>query len=257
MRTTYSLTSLIGVMAISMVFMFQEHTLLNLATLGLLISLIVVMTIISTRFIFPTALSGILLFGFLLTGWSLFFQTAPPQTDLIVQHILFTLFVVCSWLFFSQTRSLVQRNSDLENKVNYLKKYEPVTKLLTNSEFESRVELMLTGMRRRNESGYLIHIVPKQQTYTHAALKKSLGQIILDSIRNHFDFLTQNQDGSFSIFLQNTNEVGLNTVLERISTNRIEVITSKEPPYSTYTHEMKEYNLKISSDYLYMQRKEA
>lgn len=257
MKTIYSLSTLIGVMAIAMIFMFQGHTVLNLATLILLITLMVFMTFLNLKLLFPTALSMVLLFGFFLTGWSLFFQTAPPQTELIIQHILFTIFVISSWLFFSQTRSLVQLNSELYKQVEFLKKFEPVTKLLTNTEFENRVEILLTALKRRNEAGYLVHLVPNNQIYANAALINSLGQIILKSVRENYDLVTRNRDGSFTMFLQKTDDSGVQIILKRIHTNSKEIITQPNSPYSVYSSELINYEYTKTLNSLFEKRREA
>ncbi len=200
MKSFYSISTLVAVMALSMVFLFQGDLLLNLITLVILLILLVVIAVIPTRFIFPAALSAILVFGFFLTGWNLLSESAPAQTELIVHHLLFTLFVISSWLFFSQAKTIVQVNKELMSLVHYLKKYEPNTNLLTNSEFEERVNIMLTGMKRRKEPGFLIHLVPKYQSYARVTLIDSLSQAILKTIRTNYDLVTYNSDGSFSLF---------------------------------------------------------
>lgn len=258
MKPTVSMTILFTIMALCLLVIFQVGgALLQGISLLLVLAAVAGMALLPGRYIFPAALALILLYGFYLTGWSVFFSDAPAQTTLISHHILFSFFTVSVWLFFASFKTLIKENADLKRQVDHLKKYEPSSMLLSVSEFESQVELMLTGMKRRRESGWLIHIVLKPQAYAAAALQKSMSGVILQSIRAQYDLATINPDGSFSIFLQNTDEAGVTIVKNRMDENRKAVMPSEERPYDMYSYYMEEYDFHTSTEQLYDMRKEA
>ncbi|WP_252313198.1 hypothetical protein [Sinobaca sp. H24] len=258
MKPTVSMTILFTIMTLCLLLMFKVGgALLQAISMMLVLAAVAGMALLPTRYIFPAALSLILLYGFYLTGWSVFFANAPAQLTLISHHILFSLFTVSVWLFFASFKTLLAEHAALEKQVDELKKYEPSSMLLSISEFESRVELMLTGMKRRGESGYLLHIVLKPQVYATAALQKSMSGVILESIRAQYDMATINQDGSFSVFLQNTDETGVGIVKNRLDENRQKIMAAEEPPYDVYSSYMEEYDFHTSAAQLYRVRKEA
>lgn len=255
MRIIQSMVLLSGLMALAMLaliwFSGPVLSLMVTAVIGLLLAIVI---LLPTRLIFPAALVSVLVYGFFLTGWSMFFVSAPPQEELILHHILFSIFVISFWLFFVSVKTAVEENNTLRQKVRELEKYQGELMMLSNSEFNNQAELFLTGMRRRREQGFLVEVMLRDSSYTQEALQEVMSSVLIDSIRSQFDLVTNNGDRSFTMFLQNTDEKGLGIVLERINENCRERVSMIEPPYELHYAEIQNYSLEATREYLQQQR---
>lgn len=115
----------------------------------------------------------------------------------------------------------IQKNRDvlrsLREELTALKKYDENTGVLTYREFVEQAEILFTGMKRRKEVGFLLSIhILETQGYKQRIIKDKLSKAILSSIRIKFDLVGQLQENSLILFLNNTNEKGMETVIQRI-----------------------------------------
>lgn len=142
----------------------------------------------------------------------------------------FTTMTVLFLLYISSyhMKDIVNENIELTNKMNELEKFIGNTKLLTQSEFENRANLIKSSMQRRNETGYLISIdLSKVNSNISESILLDISNSALKSVRNQFDLVGQFSSDNIKILIQNTNEEGLNIVKNRFFSNFIEKIDQK------------------------------
>ncbi|WP_088043023.1 hypothetical protein [Bacillus sp. EAC] len=156
-------------------------------------------------------------------GW-----TPAEQENHIIAHFisiisLFILFI--SSYFF---KKIAKENKTLSNELKELEEFIVNTKVLSQREFEKRSEIILNGMKRRNESGYLISIdLSRFKKSIQQSIFFDLSEVALNSVRDQYDLVGQFESDKVKILLQNTSEDGLSLVLNRILTNMNKKIDSK------------------------------
>ncbi|PAF18142.1 hypothetical protein CHH69_05635 [Terribacillus saccharophilus] len=183
---------------------------------------------------FITLLSLSLAFGFFLLFYALFTHASlTEQVNYLLRHILVTVSMVLIWLTYGITSRYRTENIALKEKIQTLEKYAGSSQLLTLAEFKSRVKLISTGTRRRNEQNYyvLVSIVtPDKKSETTVSTSHIVSEGILGSIRAEFDLVTQVKGEQFLIFLQNTNESGCHIVIDRLMGKLREQFNLIDPP---------------------------
>ncbi|SHK00974.1 hypothetical protein SAMN02745975_03442 [Geosporobacter subterraneus DSM 17957] len=161
----------------------------------------------------------ILALSFLFIGFLNGLDT-PQQLIYILRHMFFTLNGVITYFTVYIAKRLEEDNERLKTKVDLLTSYVGDTKLLTEQEFQERMNLILKAMERREESGYLILFsLENIPSHTTATIYDTLTEKALQTFRNDYDLVGRKDDISFMVFLQNTNAVGLNIALDRYAEN--------------------------------------
>lgn len=185
----------------------------------LIIVAFIALIIFPHRMGFLVALVPILVIGFAYLGIS-FFETNNnvSQLHLIVHHIFIALTLVLSWLLFSQVKTIKDENESLKNKLESLQKYDIDTlpDLLTVHEFANRAEILLIGMKRRNEKAYLLKIRAQNNTAATEASFSNLIDCVLKTVRVKYDLVTMPNKETIYVFLQNTNESGASIAINRL-----------------------------------------
>ncbi|GGI17719.1 hypothetical protein [Gottfriedia solisilvae] len=142
----------------------------------------------------------------------------------------FTTMTVLFLLYISSyhLKDIVNENIELTNKMSELEKFIGNTKLLTQSEFENRAQIIKNSMQRRNETGYLISIdLSKVNSNISESILLDISISAIKSVRNQFDLVGQFSSNNIKILIQNTNEEGLNIVKNRFFSNFTEKIDEK------------------------------
>jgi len=125
-------------------------------------------------------------------------------------------------------KDIVNENIELTNKMNELEKFIGNTVLLTQSEFENRAQIIKNSMQRRNETGYIISIdLSKLNNNISESILLDISNSALKSVRNQFDLVGQFSSNNIKILIQNTNEEGLNIVMNRFFSNFIQKVDEK------------------------------
>lgn len=217
-KTFTSLSMLITFLLFSLAGLFQfADGMILMIDLLIILATIVAMNVMSTSKNFILVLSITLTTGFVLLFYH-FFQgsTLASQLDYIVQHVLLTASLILIWLLFSTVKRLQEDLTGLKNRITELEKYEGSLHLLTNSEFVNRVQLISTGTKRRGEENYYVLFSLSTTEVTKEAIHHVFSRGLLDAVRAQFDLVTKLADGSYLLFLQNTDENGCQIVVNRL-----------------------------------------
>ncbi|WP_080845802.1 hypothetical protein [Cytobacillus gottheilii] len=198
----------------------------------LIASSILLLSFSSIQYLFPIIISVILGFGAFLTGYAfLAAHQENIQIELMYIHLLLTAFLLLYWVLVHYLKKTVNESNQLYEKVKSLEKYDVTTKLLTTHEFLDQSKIVQKGAARRNESLWLLVLeLNHEKKTTLATLKHKLSQIVFSSIREEYDFVTATNKGIL-ILVQNTNENGVEVVLQRIHSKSHTVFNQIRPPY--------------------------
>jgi hypothetical protein len=189
---------------------------LYVVNLLIVISSVVIMGLLNNikNFLYILTISLILGFSYLI--YSFITQSSQPlQIDLIVNHLMLTISLIFLWLFFNQIKKNFEENKQLHTRITELKRFEKTPGLLYFSEFIIRANVILTGIKRRNETSYLIKIAPNVSSEVFDSVSYLLTECTLQAIRADYDLVTK-KDQSLIIFLQNTDQSGCKIVLDRL-----------------------------------------
>jgi membrane protein implicated in regulation of membrane protease activity len=144
--------------------------------------------------------------------------------------------ILISWICGYSIRKNHTDLLALRDKVTTLQKVEEKTGILTFNEFLAQAQLLYTGMKRRNEEGFLIKISFKkeQSDYKARVIKDKLSKVILKTIRTDFDLACPLNTRAVLLYLNNTNSKGVEIVLSRIKQNiEKETISQKVFDFTT------------------------
>ncbi|GMA61262.1 hypothetical protein NZD89_16405 [Alicyclobacillus fastidiosus] len=140
------------------------------------------------------------------------------QTRYIVLHLSITATIVLLWLNAQYGRKLFLKNRELTNFVAALQKRDEATGGLTRNELLYRLEDIWTGLKRRNETGYLLRVaVPDSILYSQGTILNKVSQIALRSVRSHYDIVGSISNNAICIVLQNTSKEGVERMLNRFN----------------------------------------
>lgn len=195
----------------------QEHSYF-IGMLMMMLSIGLISMFIRTLYAFAILLSIILFFAFYHVGISWFMEWDAKQQGMnIGLQSIFTLGAIMAWL----SGYAIQKNhhvlQSLYNELALLKRYDENTGILTFNEFVEQAQILFTGMKRRQETGFLVYIhVNERKAYQIRVVKDKLSHAILDSIRIKFDLVGLLDANSLILLLNNTSEQGVKIVMERI-----------------------------------------
>ncbi|MBY0097338.1 hypothetical protein [Mesobacillus maritimus] len=233
-KTLPSLSLLIAFLLFTLtgLFLFADGMILYI-DLVIILASIVAMNMLSTSKNFILVLTITLTTGFVLLFYQFFKgATLSSQIDYILQHILQTASLILIWLLFSTVKGLQEDVTVLKKRINELEKYEGSFHLLTRQEFKNRVQIISTGTRRRGEENYFVLFTLSRNDVTKDALDHVFSQVILDTVRAQFDLVTKLEDGSYLLFLQNTDENGCQIVVNRLFQSLRKNLEQSELPVS-------------------------
>lgn len=205
------------VLQISVFWYFSGMLILLYSVLLMTSSVVLVFCIKKYSFLIMSIMSLGLAFG--LTFWSNFQGfTESEQFKLMFLHIGYMSSVAIIWFILQSLDRLIYSQKMMNLQLEDLKKYvQPEFRVLTNREFLDRVELVMVGLRRRKEEGYIMKVDLSSSPSVEISLHEQVVRSIEKSIRAHYDLLTTNENKkTLLIFLQNTTKTGCDVVKFRI-----------------------------------------
>jgi hypothetical protein len=189
---------------------------LYIIDLVIVISSVVIMGLLNSTKNFLYILTISLILGFSYLIFSFVIQSSQQlQIELIVHHLMVTISLIFLWLFFNQIKKIFDENEQLHTRISKLKRFEQTPGLLYFSEFIVRANVILTGIKRRNETSYLIKIAPDVSSEVFESVSYLLTECTLQTIRADYDLVTKKEQ-TLIILLQNTNQTGCKIVLDRL-----------------------------------------
>lgn len=174
----------------------------------------ILMNFLSTAKNFILVLIIILSLGFTMVFFS--GTTILSQIILIEEYLLIMVALLLMWLFFAEVKKNDKERNELRIKAKELEKYIGTSDVLTHSEFENLVIFITTATKRRNEENYYVLFKVQEIGRATESLKYTLETAILDTVRSDFDLVTQINDRTYLLFLQNTNRKGSSIVIDRL-----------------------------------------
>lgn len=181
---------------------------------------------VSNRVAFVIFITGSLLLAFyflakaFIDDWS-----TNIQFEMLSFHFLVAMNGFVIYMSAYYFKKITKENERLTGKVNELERYFMDTELLTKQEFQQRAELVITSMRRRNEQGYLLRLnVGRLGDFIRDSAMLTLADISLHTVRGQYDLVGKWDNNTLVILLQNTNEEGLEIVLNRWRENAEEYL---------------------------------
>lgn len=150
------------------------------------------------------------------TSWYFAWDLSKQGINIAVQALL-SFAALMAWIYgytVQKNRVVLQT---LNSELLRLRKYEEHTGILTLNEFLEQAEILFTGMKRRKETGFLVHIlINERKDYKQRILRDKLSKAVLESIRTKFDLAGQLHPTAVILYLNNTTEQGVEIVLERL-----------------------------------------
>ncbi len=138
------------------------------------------------------------------------------QIHLLSEQTLGIAMVLLWWILIVYTYREHKRREELEQLLYTLEKIDPVSGVLTMSEFKDEMFYITRALSRRNEPGTLIRITIKGLSdKVPDKVLREVGNIILSSIRLGYDIV--GRDGNtFFVLLQGTDTEHAQIVIDRI-----------------------------------------
>lgn len=195
---------------------------------------IVLMSLMPDRFIFAYIVFILLGYGGFLTFWTFtHYNASVSQMHYMYEHLLVTVFLLASWALMHLIKSLTRENELLKLQVAKLEKLDSQTNILTPQEFIYQAHYVLSDVNRKGEAWLVeIDLLPQPGTVKES-LQESLEAIVLESVRLNFDLVTAT-DSKIYIILKNTDESGLQIVLNRIEHHCRQQLNFLNAPYTLH-----------------------
>lgn len=179
-------------------------------------------------FLLVRKMEGFLLFVVYVLGlafytlWLSFHQGLDlgQQWTYIWRQIICTLAVGVVWLFVYSIKQQQEELLRLDTRLQELQKVEAATGVMLFSEFLDRAQWQFTGVKRRGEGAFyvLVQIVGdgEEKPYKLTVQYAKVVNILLESVRQHYDLVGKLAHDKLVVFLSNTDRQGVAKVLERI-----------------------------------------
>lgn len=212
---------------------FNRGILFNM-NLILVVGITLLSIFLNWRQLFIVVLSTILIVGFgliLITD-----QSIRGQYYLITEHILLSSSLILVWVIMTMIKFMENKMAEQDELIKSLKKYQGSSKVLEIEEFKSRVNIIMRSTTRRQTSNMLIEFKINTPKLTEKSMRNLLSQAIEQTIREDYDLVTQKTDNQFLVFLQETTEIGVEKVKERL--------------FEKLRHQLNEITIPITCAYL-------
>lgn len=174
----------------------------------------------------------------LIVGFSIFFitdQTLGNQYDLIGEHVLLSASLLLVWVMATVLKRMETVLQHQRETIKKLEKYQGATEILSNDEFKSRVKLIAKATDRRGAKNMVIEFSVSTVKTTEKAMHAYIAETILKTIRQEYDLVTKTDQQHYIVFLQDTNEIGVEKVTERL--------------FQTIRHHLNEIKLPVTYKY--------
>lgn len=146
--------------------------------------------------------------------------TSAEQAQAIGLHFLILIHLFALYSLSKYVYQFRTENSFLRARVLQLEDFISEEGVLTKHEFEKQATMILSTMKRRNETGYYIMIdVSALPRRTRRTVLTAVGSIVKTTVRDHYDIVGKINDHTIGFLLQNTTEEGFETVNARLNRN--------------------------------------
>lgn len=180
---------------------------------------VVVFGVLKGQWSFPALIAFIIGYGF----YSFLSLVTGHNTDQLLQilkHISVLVGGVSLWTLIYLIRGQQNENNKLVCELNEIRKFEPVTKVLTPNEFMYRFQQIRTNIKRYSSDAYIIIVKTNpMENYKMRVVTEAVGCSLVDTVRENYDIVTMIQNGLFVVTLQKCEEQGLFTVVDRFKNN--------------------------------------
>ncbi|KOO50365.1 hypothetical protein [Priestia koreensis] len=247
--TLWIVAGLMLIMLLTIAYLPLERAVINYI---MIFAYILVLLSVNSSKSFIALLVMVLGYGFALTFYCYKAGfTGGIQAQFVVLHLFLTASLLLLWILFYHVKRLIKKVNTLEAQVQNLEKYEDVPNLLSENEFVSQAQLLITGTKRRNESSYLLKVQSTHQNETSKSTLYTATKICLEMLRNNYDLVTRYEDQMLLIFLQNTDESGAQVVINRMKEKlKIEFSTSavsiQSTPIDTLESAFEDFNVRMN-----------
>ncbi|KGP74680.1 diguanylate cyclase domain-containing protein [Pontibacillus yanchengensis] len=165
--------------------------------------------------------------------------TSIEQLPIVLDHVSFVASVTLMWIIFFILKRDRRNYSQMKNELSKLQRFETQSNVFTKNEFIEKTKVVWTGLKRRNERGYLLFISINGDTKrARNALIKTFGNTLLKSVRGNYDLVGRYDKNTFVVLLQNTNEYGKSIVLKRFEELLSKEININDNQYTVTEREM-------------------
>lgn len=195
---------------------------------------LLIMTIINEKFVFGYTISLILVYGAVLTVEA-FLNKQPGNIQImyIYTHLLVTSLLVLYWILLNQLKNIGYENIELKRQIQFLKRYNNDTEILTINEFMERASWLLKTSERQNNEAWLVEIIIHYPNkLTHNNIQESLEYLAGKTIRQKYDLVTSS-NSRIILLLQNASEDGVQIMLQRYYDQVKSELNLITPPYNT------------------------
>lgn len=174
--------------------------------------------IVRTMYSFALLITFILLIAFYNVGisWLMHWDMKQQGMNIGVQSLV-SFGSIMAWMSGYAIRRNQEVLHSLHTELTILRKYEEHIGVLTLNEFIEQAQILFTGMKRRNEKGFLVFItICEKVAYKQRIIREKLSKALLASIRMKFDLVGQIRPKKMMLFLNNTDEKGVQIVTHRL-----------------------------------------
>lgn len=218
------------ILSIGWVLVFTELPFWREATTVAAISL-VVMAVVHERYVFLYTMSAILSYGAFLAFYVFVAEERPvSELPFIYSHLLFTGFLLLYWVLMNAVKEMGYERDELERQISLLQKYTGESELLTVNEFIEQASWLMKSSERKKEEAWFVEISQIPGGQTEQSMMDTMERTIQHTIRQKFDLVTS-RDGIIYLLLKDTNEAGVERVMERFQQNLKQELNLLDPPY--------------------------
>lgn len=146
-------------------------------------------------------------------GWQPYEQGIAIGLHFIFLLHLFSLYSLSKYMY-----QMGLENKMLVKRVEQLEDYVLEEGILTRREFEKQATFVLSNMKRRKETGFYIKIsLAKEKRTVRRKLLLMLADMSYTTFRKNYDLVGKYDEKTLVILVQNTNEQGLEIVMNRLN----------------------------------------
>lgn len=203
---------------------------------------IILMSSLHNRFAFLYLIISTLGYGAALTIYAFVsFQPMENQLAYIYDHLLLTSFLLLFWILIHYLKNISYENSSLKHEIALLEKFDKRTNVLTPYEFIYQAKWIIKSAIRQGQAWMIKMEITDDKKHTVKNLQEYLETIVLSSVRQQFDIVTA-VPKKIVFILKDTDEPGVQIVLNRIRDGLKSKLNTINPPYEIKCDHIKDEN---------------
>ncbi|NGP46433.1 hypothetical protein G4V62_16305 [Bacillaceae bacterium SIJ1] len=154
-KLIYILFVLLMLSTTSLILMNQD--LLQMHYLYLVLGTGFLFLLLSRNLGFLLLITEILLAGYFITYDAYYYKlTSIEQIPVVLEHVIFAVTITLLWVVLYIIKKDRQTFIEMKDKLQQLQRFEPQTNVFTQTEFKEKATVIWTGMKRRNEQGFIM-----------------------------------------------------------------------------------------------------